>query len=426
MGDGANLTLIFFEDMAQMYSNEDCASFRNSIFEALQKDYDYIIAGAGAAGLSLLMRMLHHPFFKTKTIAVIDQKNKKENDRTWCFWEKENGLFDDIVYMRWSSLLFDSNFWSGRLQIAPYEYKMIRSADFYAAVTERAKQFSNVDFILAEIQNLYADNNYAYAKLKDETLRASYIFSSIPAKPIDQMAALPQNKNYYWLLQHFKGWMIETPTNQFDTSTATFMDFRVSQQYGTAFVYLLPVAPNRALAEYTLFTENLLSDEEYAKQLTDYLHQFAGISEWKILEEENGIIPMTNFPFPVSKGNIVYTGTAGGQTKPSSGYTFQFIQKHSDAIIDRLVKGKPPIIKGGFQKQKFRLYDSTLLNVLQHGKMGGDVIFADIFSACGATSVLRFLDNESKLAEDIRIMRSVPMKTFLPAAIKEVCIQIFR
>lgn len=386
----------------------------------MKSEYDYIIAGGGAAGLSLLLRMMQDPFFKTKSIAVIDQQVKKSNDRTWCFWEKEKGLFDAIVYKQWSSLLFESNDWSGHLDIAPYEYKMIRSADLYAYVTHKAKQYANITFITADIQVQYTDKEYGYAKLKDETLRAAYIFSSIPEMPVDQMAALPQNKKYYWLLQHFKGWMIETPIDRFDVSTATFMDFRVSQQYGTAFVYLLPIAPDRALVEYTLFTENLLPDEAYVQELTHYLRHFAGINEWKVLEEENGIIPMTNFPFPVNKGRIVYMGTAGGQTKPSSGYTFQFIQKHSAAIIERLVRGITPVINGGLQKQKFRLYDSTLLNVLHHKKMGGDAVFANIFKACDAKSVLRFLDNESRLSEEIRIMRSVPMKTFLPSAMKEL------
>ena len=33
-------------------------------------------------------------------------------------------------------------------------------------------------------------------------------------------------------------------------------------------------------------------------------------------------------------------GTAGGQTKASSGYTFQFIQKQSQQIVDYLIAGK--------------------------------------------------------------------------------------
>ena len=386
----------------------------------LQKQYDYIIAGSGAAGLSLLIHIMAHPFFTNKRIAVIDQSEKKNNDRTWCFWEKDKGLFDDIVHHRWNYLLFESNYWSGTLQIAPYEYKMIKSTDFYAYVLDAAKHNNHIDFITATISKIDTDVRYAYVTCNGETIQADYVFSSLMDLSVHEMKALPENKKYHWLLQHFKGWMIETPTDIFDISTANFMDFRVSQQYGTTFMYLLPLTPNKALVEYTLFTENTLPNEVYENELTNYLKQFVGLAQWKILEEENGIILMTNFPFPVSKGRIIYIGTAGGQTKPSTGYTFQFIQKHSAAIIDRLVQGKNPALQRNLQQQKFDLYDSTLLQVMQKGLLGGDATFAAIFKACKATSVLRFLDNESTMAEELRIMYSVPIKHFLPAAMQEL------
>ena len=47
--------------------------------------YDYIIAGAGGAGLSLLHYLLDSPILSNKQILVIDQSLNKTNDRTWCF-----------------------------------------------------------------------------------------------------------------------------------------------------------------------------------------------------------------------------------------------------------------------------------------------------------------------------------------------------
>jgi hypothetical protein len=40
----------------------------------------------------------------------------------------------------------------------------------------------------------------------------------------------------------------------FDPGVATFMDFRVPQEGGTCFVYVLPTDPRRALVEYTVFS----------------------------------------------------------------------------------------------------------------------------------------------------------------------------
>jgi len=71
--------------------------------------YDYIIAGSGCAGLSLLYRMLKDPQLCNKQILVIDKSQKNKNDRTWCFWEKGNGLFESIVMHQWKTLEFLSD-----------------------------------------------------------------------------------------------------------------------------------------------------------------------------------------------------------------------------------------------------------------------------------------------------------------------------
>ena len=68
--------------------------------------YDYIIAGSGAAGLSLLYRMLNHEHLRQKQILVIDQAIKNKNDRTWCFWEEGDGLFEPVVRHQWGTLEF--------------------------------------------------------------------------------------------------------------------------------------------------------------------------------------------------------------------------------------------------------------------------------------------------------------------------------
>jgi lycopene beta-cyclase len=49
--------------------------------------YDYIIAGAGCAGYSLLYHLLKDPVLNKKKILVLDSNFEKGNDRTWCFWE---------------------------------------------------------------------------------------------------------------------------------------------------------------------------------------------------------------------------------------------------------------------------------------------------------------------------------------------------
>ena len=61
------------------------------------KYYDYIITGAGAAGLMLAFRLSKDSFFDRKSILIIDPIKRITEDRTWSFWENGAGEWDDLV-----------------------------------------------------------------------------------------------------------------------------------------------------------------------------------------------------------------------------------------------------------------------------------------------------------------------------------------
>ncbi len=382
----------------------------------MNNHYDYIISGAGCAGLSLLQRILQEPALSSKKILLIDQKPKIINDRTWCFWEKENGLFEDIVHHSYDEIAFASNFFSNRIPLNNYRYKMIQGIDFYNAVMQYAKGFANVEFKYEKVKKLTTENQLAIVETESNTYKANYIFNSILFPDTINTSS---NKTYF-LLQHFKGWVIETPNAQFNPSVATLMDFTVTQKEGTTFMYTMPTSNTTALVEYTLFTKNLLQPSEYENALKKYIEEDLKISNYTIQHEEFGIIPMTNHPFPLHEGRVINLGIAGGQAKGSSGYAFQFIQKRTKKIVANLISKNHPFYNQSFSDKKFRFFDSVLLQVLHDKKMNGDEIFADIFKKNAIKTVLRFLDNESNLLEDLKIMSSVPMKTFLPAALKQI------
>jgi lycopene beta-cyclase len=168
--------------------------------------------------------------------------------------------------------------------------------------------------------------------------------------------------------------------------------------------------------EYTLFTEEELESHLYDEALKRFIEKELNLSEYSIAEVEHGIIPMTNLRFPKQEGRITFIGTAGGQTKASSGYTFQFIQKQSDAIVQAF-KQKRPIDFS--MPGRFRFYDSVLLRVLHERKLRGADVFFQLFQTNAAPRVLRFLDNESNLWDEFCIMNSTQKSVFIPAAMAE-------
>ena len=381
----------------------------------MKSHYDYIITGAGLAGLSLLMRMMQHPFFDTAQILVIDAAKKNTNDRTWCFWEKESDIFEPIVIKKWDHVSFLAPSYTNELNLSPFTYKMIRGIDLYSHVLEKAATKNNISFCTERVLAVHSDNHGAKVVLESQTLTASKVFNSILFEPANVLA---QKASDYFLWQHFKGFEIKTAIPVFNDAVATLMDFTVDQTEGTTFMYVMPTSPTTALVEYTLFTPNILEEKEYDKAITDYIQKTYGSIDYDVTHQEFGKIPMTNYSFVEGAGNLINIGVAGGQVKGSSGYAFHFIQEKTKTIVADVVSGKNPLRASTFAQKKFQLYDSVLLRVLQDKKLDGASIFTAIFSKNPPDRVFRFLNNESSLLDDLHIMASVPTRVFLPAAIQ--------
>jgi lycopene beta-cyclase len=113
-------------------------------------------------------------------------------------------------------------------------------------------------------------------------------------------------------------------------------------------------------------------------------------------------------------------GTAGGQTKPSSGYTFRFIQKHVAALVDQLAVSGNPFLEKSVLHKRFMWYDRVLLHMLFHKKMPGSRIFTLLFSRNPIQRIFRFLDNETKLPEELILLNTLPQWPFMKAGWKEL------
>jgi lycopene beta-cyclase len=351
--------------------------------------------------------------FNDKKFLLIDKEPKTKNDRTWCFWEKQAGFFDEIVYKKWDELSFLSDEFSNTMDISPYQYKMIRGIDFYNYCFGEVKQHSNIEVLYGHARIEQKEND-SFLYINDQRIEIvnAIVFNSFADSSVKSGKEIS-------LLQHFKGWIIETSSKAFDPNQATFMDFRVDQSRGTTFAYVLPFSKTKAMIEYTLFTENILADDEYENELKKYIDSFLNIKDYKITEKEFGIIPMTTRSFDFYKNSIYNIGTVGGQTKASSGYTFQFIQKQSDLILQALLDDTP-LKEVDSTSKRFLFYDKILLNVLQNKRVTGKEIFTTMFKKNKPQQVLKFLDNESSLAEELKIISTLPSLPFLKAAINQL------
>ena len=127
-----------------------------------------------------------------------------------------------------------------------------------------------------------------------------------------------------------------------------------------------------------------------------------------MLEVEDGVIPMTDVPFPPRAGRSVFRiGTAGGAVRPSTGYAFSAVQRQVDAVVAALAAGAAPVPPVPHRRRHL-LMDSVLLRAVDSGAVEGAELLARLFRRNPVQRVLRFLDGESSAAEDLALMASTP------------------
>ena len=375
--------------------------------------YDFAILGGGAAGLSVALEIMDSPL-KNSSILIVEKDAKDTNDRTWCYWADRPTRYDGFARQVWPRLRFQSEGFDGTWELSPLRYQMVRGLDFYNyAHLELANH--TVTFVrgLAEV----ADGpDYATVTVGTQSYQAKWAFDS-RIRPSD---VLPNPRRHHTLMQHFTGWEIESVTPVFDPHTVTLFDLRTPQRGGVTFFYILPFSPTRALVEYTLFSAQVLPDGEYGEALRKYLATTLGIKDYRILETEQGIIPMTDHPFPRRLGKrILAIGTRGGRVKPSTGYAFARIQRDSRRIVASLLqRGHPFAIPP--DPLRYRFYDNVLLDVFTNEPALGRPILASIFAKNPPQRVLQFLDDRSSWWEDIHILSSPPAAPFLRALSRQI------
>ncbi len=378
------------------------------------QQYDYIITGGGCAGLSLAYRLALSRKLREKRILLIERAAKAENDRTWCFWERKPGQFEAIVCKKWGQLsVFQENL-NRLMDIGPYTYKMILGADFYRYTLEAVRKAGNIEILYADVENIHNQDDHVLVSAGGKTFRAGWCFNSILFPPAPTAGT-------HHLDQHFRGWFIQTPKPAFNPDQATLMDFRTPQHGETRFLYLLPFDDRSALVELAIFSNNHLKDDEYDRIIAEYLKGYwPETIGWAIERTENGVIPMTDLRFPTQVGRTIQLGTAGGQTRASSGYTFWYVQQHSDQLLQSLETFGHPVVSPSAARNRSRIYDRVLLQILKYRRLPGDELFARLWKKNQPAWLLKFLNAETSLVEEMKLMGTTPVFYFLAALIREL------
>ncbi len=364
---------------------------------ASSPDYDVAIIGAGLAGLSLATR-LADPSFSGLRVLVLEPRTQYRRDRTWSYWSMQPHPFQEAVASSWDRWCIAAPDRVVTRKAPGLRYESIPADRLYQLALDRIHAAPHITLRQGVRVCAEEDADGVHLQFAGGTARARLAFDTRPTASLGA----------HGLTQIFAGWEIETRDAVFDPSTVTLMDFRCAQAGAAHFTYVLPSSPRRALVEDTWFAPSGLPLPDHRSAIRDYLRTRYGVTTFDIVFEECGALPMDPVFRPRPGRWLLPIGTAGGGTRPSTGYAFNAIQVQCDGIAADLLVGRSPTPVRG-RPGVVQLMDRVLLDMLDRQPEMAAPLFASLFERCEPRTLVRFLNDRAGVADLLTVGLAMPL-----------------
>lgn len=372
----------------------------------MKPDTDIAIIGGGCAGLSLAVALGLEGV--AERAQVLEPRTSYRRDRTWCFWDTEPHPFMSEVSHSWSKWRVSAD---GRDVVRAgemYQYCHIAGDRFYRAAVDRIGACGNQE--LSHGVAVQSIEPHTSGHLAVETsagrLLARQVFDSRPGATRQQPM----------FLQRFVGWHVRTDGACFDPTTVDLMRFLPCETSGRVpFVYVLPFSTDEALVEMTYLDEPQLAPADAEADLRAWLKANVG-DTYKVGYTEQGCLPMGTGlnEGTMLGGRLHLIGTRGGRLKPSSGYGFLRIQRHSQAVARAIKTGR--LVPQRAESRMYEAMDAVFLRALRLKRAASTDLFLRMFAGSDPDSLVRFLSENSGPVEIARVAWSLPKRAMLSAA----------
>ena len=219
------------------------------------KIYDIAFIGMGASSLATVKLK-----YSDSNISIIgiDKEFNSTRNNFFAFWLTDwMKSFEGLTTQKWNKWRFYNQNIDIIHESVSTPYCVIRFQDWKKYCLD---DIHNFNFKENKVIKIFKDDEYYIITLdNDEKIYANKIYDS---------RSLEIKKE--GLKQHFIGQIIKT-IQPHKINIATLMDFRVTQNEGLHFMYCLPINENQLLVESTVFSENILPDEWYKKQINEFI-----------------------------------------------------------------------------------------------------------------------------------------------------------
>ena len=376
----------------------------------MKPDYDIVFAGAGLAGLSLAARLAALP--DPPRMLLVDPLQNDTSDRTWCHWQLHESIFDDAITHRWQRWSVDKNHDQTAVGSTDIPYVRIPSDRFRQIAWERIKACPRAEFLRGmSVASIEEVSDRAVVHLSDgRRIESSWVLDSRPL----------QNDNAPWR-QIFRGLELHSPETKLETSTVTLMDFQSAEPEGVRFFYVLPLDAHTALVEDTWLVPSHKTPAFSDDAIVSYASKNLAQTHWQIRHQEEGNLPMGFSPSAssaVEKKRIIPWGTTAGAVRASSGYAFSRIQAASERMASAWQRTGYPDPAAVHGSAFLDWMDRVFLRAMTDQPERVPEYFARLFQRVAPDALVRFLESEPRPADILQVMRALPPRPFLRAALR--------
>jgi lycopene beta-cyclase len=381
--------------------------------DAMQTDADLIILGGGCAGLSLAMRLAARGS-DCPRVAIVEQRELYERDRSWSYWRTPGARLTHLARREWPAVRLSAGGRSVSVDCRAMPYQTIDSGDFYAEAWGLIRRNPRIAAFLGEsvMARPVRMEGVWRVETSRRALRGATVIDTRP--PLEGSETPPQ------LWQSFSGVEVECPEGTFADDQVTLMDFEPDVRGSICFRYVLPYSATRALVEATVFSPERRTAAELAPELARFVARTTAGRATRLIHQEYHAIPMgTSEPLTVPLDGWVRVGLHSGAARAATGYAFQRIQRWADVAAEYAARGRTPEPLRA-DPWITRRMDSLFLDVLCRQPERAPGLFLGLFALPDPGPVLRFLSDEARLMDYLKVMRSLPAGLFLREAWRRV------
>ena len=370
--------------------------------------YDLVILGGGCAGLSLASKLSEYGE-KAPKVLIIEQRTNYPNDRTWCFWDIDHPEYQSLVSQSWSKFELANQERIHHFDCSQHQYLMLESHHFYEAAIKQISANPKIQLMLGqEVLSTPINTDQGWhIKTTHSELTADQVIDTRPPKKINHEDSV--------LWQCFVGYEIKTQSDCFSPEKMVLMDFDPAFKNGLAFLYILPTSGKKALIEYTVFSENIISKQQLITHLKKSIALRIDSQPYEILRFEHGTLPMGYQAAPQNRAaTYLYAGLFAGAARPSSGYAFQRIQSWAKKCAQSIVTDHT-LYAAPKENRVQSFMDGLFLTVIKSNPTSAASLFEDLFNRCDLNTVIKFMSDMATLRDYLRIIKSLPPSPFIKA-----------